>query len=324
MRLPRRRFLHLAMAAAALPSAPQIARAQAYPTRPVHMVVGFPAGNASDIIARLTAQSLSDRLGQQFVIENRPGASGSIGTEAVAKAPPDGYTLLAEVVTGNVINMVIYPNQKYNFIRDIAPVATVGVGAYVMVINPSIPARTVPEFIAYAKAHPGKINMASAGNAGPTHLFGALFMTMTGVKLVHVPYRGSFIPDLLGGQVQVVFGPISQLLEHVRAGKLRALAVTTKARQATLPDVPTIGEFVPGYDASVFYGVGAPRNTPADIIDKLNREVSSAIVDPKMKARLAALGATPFASSPAEFAKVIAEETEKWGKLVRAADIKPD
>ena len=324
MNLPRRHFLQLAMAAAALPAAPRMARAQAYPTRPVRMVVGFPAGNASDVIARLTAQSLSDRLGQPFVVENRPGASGSVGTEAVAKAPPDGYTLLMEVVTGNVINMVVNPNQKYNFIRDIAPVATVGIGAYAMVINPSIPAATIPEFIAYAKAHPGKINMASAGNATPTHLFGALFMTMAGVEMVHVPYRGTFIPDLLGGQVQAVFGPIPQLIEHVRAGKLRALAVTTRTRQPTLPDIPALGEFLPGYDASVYYGIGAPRNTPAEIIDRLNREIDAAIADPKMKARLADLGGTPLASSPAAFAKLIADETEKWARLVRTADIKAD
>ena len=324
MKLPRRQFLRLAVAAAGLPAAPRIARAQVYPTRPVRMIVGFPAGNASDVIARLTAQSLSDRLGQPFVVENRPGASGSVGTEAVVKAAPDGYTLLVEVVTANVINSVVYTNIKYNFIRDIAPVATIGIGAYVMAMNPSIPAKTVPEFIAYAKANPGKINRASTGNATPTHLFGALFMAMAGVEMFHVPYRGSFIPDLLGGQVQVVFGPISQLLEHVRAGKLRALAVTTRTRQATLPDLPTVGEFVPGYEASVFYGIGAPGNTPTEIVDKLNREINAAIVDPKMTARLADLGGTPLASSPAQFAKLIADETEKWGKLVRAADIKAD
>jgi tripartite-type tricarboxylate transporter receptor subunit TctC len=312
------------MAAAALPAAPRFAGAQAYPTRPVRMVVGFPAGNASDVIARLTAQSLSDRLGQPFVVENRPGASGSVGADAVAKAAPDGYTLLMEVVTGNVINMVVNPDLKYNFARDIAPVATIGIGAYAMVINPSIPARTLPEFMAYAKANPGKINMASAGNATPTHLFGELFMTMAGVEMVHVPYRGSFIPDLLGGQVQVVFGPIVQLVEHVRSGKLRALAVTTKARQAILPEVPAVGEFLPGYEASVWYGVGAPRKTPAEIIDKLNREISAAIVEPKFKARLADLGGTALASSPAAFAKLIADETEKWGKLVRTANIKAD
>jgi tripartite-type tricarboxylate transporter receptor subunit TctC len=324
MKLPRRRFLHLAMAAGALPAAPRIAGAQAYPTRPVRMVVAFPAGNASDIIARLTAQSLSDRLGQQFVVENRPGAGGSIGTEVVVKAPPDGYTLLMEVVTTSVINSAVYANLNYDFIRDIAPVASIGIGAYVMVINPSIPATTVPEFIAYAKANPGKIDMASAGNGTATHVFGALFMRMAGVEMVHVPYRGSFIPDLLGGQVQVVFGPISQLVEHVRAGKLRALAVTTRTRQATLPGIPTVGEFVQGYEASVSYGVGAPRNTPAEIIDKLNREINAAVVDPRMKARLADLGGTPLASSPAEFAKLIADETQKWGNLVRAANIKPD
>ena len=322
MKLPRRRFLRLAMAAAALPAAPRIASAQAYPARPVHMVVPFPPGNASDIIARLTAQSLSERLGQQFVVDNRPGASGSIGTEIVVKAAPDGYTLLMEVVTGNVINSLVDASLKYDFIRDIAPVATIGIGSYVMTANPSIPPKTVPEFIAYAKANPGKINMASAGNATPTHLFGAQFMTMAGVEVVHVPYRGSFIPDLLGGQVQVAFAPIVQVIEHVRAGKLRALAVTTRTRQAILPDVPTVAEFVPGYEASVSYGIGAPRKTPAEIIDKLNREINAGIADPRMKARLADLGGTPLARSPAEFARLIADETEKWGKLVRAANIK--
>ena len=324
MKLPRRKFLHLAAGAAALPAVSRIARADTYPSRPVRMIVGFPAGNASDIMARLTAQSLSERLGQQFVVENRPGAGSSVGAEVVVKALPDGYTLLMEVATANAINTAVYPNLNYNFIRDIAPVASIGIGAYVMVIHPSIPAKTVPEFIAYAKANPGKIDMASAGNGTATHLFGALFMTMAGIDMVHVPYRGSFIPDLLGGQVQIVFGPIAQLIEHIRAGKLRALAVTTKTRQATLPDLPTVGEFLPGYEASVSYGVGAPRNTPAEIIDKLNREINAGLADPKMKTQLADLGATALAGSPAEFGQLIADETEKWGKLVRAANIKAE
>jgi tripartite-type tricarboxylate transporter receptor subunit TctC len=322
MEHPRRKFLHLAAGAAALPAVSRIARADTYPAHPVRMIVGFPAGNASDIIARLTAQSLSDRLGQQFVVENRPGAGSSIGTEVVVKAQPDGYTLLMEVATASAINTAVYPNLNYNFIRDIAPVASIGIGAYVMVVNPSIPAKTVPEFITYAKSNPGKIDMASAGNGTATHLFGALFMMMAGVELVHVPYRGSFIPDLLGGQVQIVFGPIAQLVEHIRAGKLRALAVTTKTRQATLPDLPTVGEFVPGYEASVSYGVGSPKNTPAEIIIKLNREINAVLADPKMKTQLADLGATALVSSPAEFGKLIADETDKWGKLVRTANIK--
>jgi tripartite-type tricarboxylate transporter receptor subunit TctC len=324
MKLPRRRFLHLAAGAAMLPTMSRAAWAQAYPSRPVRMIVGFPAGNASDIMARLTAQSLSERLGQQFVVENRPGAGSSVGAEVVVKALPDGYTLLMEVATANAINTAVYPNLNYNFIRDIAPVASIGIGAYVMVIHPSIPAKTVPEFIAYAKANPGKIDMASAGNGTATHLFGALFMTMADIDMVHVPYRGSFIPDLLGGQVQIVFGPIAQLIEHIRAGKLRALAVTTKTRQAILPDLPTVGEFLPGYEASVSYGVGAPRNTPAEIIDKLNREINAGLADPKMKTQLADLGATALAGSPAEFDQLIADETEKWGKLVRAANIKAE
>jgi tripartite-type tricarboxylate transporter receptor subunit TctC len=323
IKLPRRTFLHLAAGAAALPVS-RIAKADTYPAHPVRMIVGFPAGNASDIIARLTAQSLSDRLGQQFVVENRPGAGSSVGTEVVVKALPDGYTLLMEVATANVINTAVYPNLNYNFIRDIAPVASIGIGAYVMVVNPSVPAKTVSEFITYAKANPGNIDMASAGNGTATHLFGALFMTMAGVDMVHVPYRGSFIPDLLGGQVQIVFGPIAQLIEHIRAGKLRALAVTTKTRQATLPDLPTVGEFLPGYEASVSYGVGAPRNTPTEIIDKLNREINAGLADSKMKEQLADLGATPVAGSSAEFVKLIADENEKWGKLVRTANIKAE
>jgi tripartite-type tricarboxylate transporter receptor subunit TctC len=323
-KLPRRKFLRLAAGAAALPAVSCTARADTYPTRPVRMIVGFPPGNASDIIARLTAQSLSDRLRQQFVVENRPGASSSVGTEAVVKALPDGYTLLMEVATASAINTALYPNLNYNFIRDIAPVATIGTGAFVMVVNPSIPAKTIPEFIAYAKANPGKIDMASAGNGTATHVFGALFMTMAGVDMVHVPYRGSFITDLLGGQVHVVFGPIARLVEHVRAGKLRALAVTTKTRHATLPDVPTVGEFLAGYEASVSYGIGAPRNTPAEIINRLNSEINALLADPKMKMQLADLGATALASSPAEFGKPIADETDKWGKLVQAANIKAE
>jgi tripartite-type tricarboxylate transporter receptor subunit TctC len=325
MKFPhRRQFLHLAAGAAALPAASRIARAQAYPTRPVRMIVGFPAGNASDIVARLMAQSLSERLGQQFIVENRPGASGNIGTEGVVRAPPDGYTLLMEVVTGSAINATLYPNLNFNFIRDIAPVASIGGGAYVMVVNPSVPAKTIPEFIVYAKANPGKINYASAGIGGPTHIFGELFKMMAGVDLLHVPYRGSFLPDLLSGQVQAVFAPVSQLIEHIRSSKLRALAVTTVTRQAALPDIPTMAEFVPGYEGSVWYGVGAPKNTPAEIIEKLNMGINAALADASLKARFAELACAPMSMTPVEFGKLVVDETEKWGKVVKFAGIKAE
>ena len=286
------------------------------------MIVAFPAGNASDVIARLMSQALSQRLGQQFFVENRPGAGGSIGTEVVVRAPPDGYTLLMSVVTSNAINATYYANLNYNFIRDIAPVASIGGGSYVMAVNPSIAARTLPEFIAYAKSNPGKINMASTGNGTPTHVFGELFKMMAGVDLLHVPYSGSFLPDLLGGQVQVVFGPIAQLVELIQAGKLRAIAVTSAAGHATLPDIPTVAEFVPGYEASVRYGVGAPRNTPAEIVDRLNKEINESLADPKMKARLADLGTVTMPMTSAEFGTFIADETEKWAKVIRMAQIK--
>jgi tripartite-type tricarboxylate transporter receptor subunit TctC len=318
----RRQFLYLAAGAVALPAVLRFAWAQTYPARPVRMIVGFPAGNASDIIARLMAQSLSERLGQQFIVENRPGAGGSIGTEVVVRAPPDGYTLLMSVVTSNAINATYYANLNYNFIRDIAPVASIGGGSYVMAVNPSIAAKTLPEFIAYAKSNPGKINMASTGNGTPTHVFGELFKMMAGVDLLHVPYSGSFLPDLLGGQVQVVFGPIAQLVELIQAGKLRAIAVTSAAGQATLPDIPTVAEFVPGYEASVRYGIGAPRNTPAEIVDRLNKEINESLADPKMKARLADLGTVPMPMTSAEFGIFIANETEKWAKVIRMAHIK--
>jgi tripartite-type tricarboxylate transporter receptor subunit TctC len=323
MKLPRRNFLHLAAGAAALPAVSRIALAQAYPSRPVRIVVGFPASNASDIVARLIAQSLSDRLGQQFVVENRPGAGSNIGTEMVVRAAADGYTLLL-VGPPAVINATLYPNLNYNFVRDVAPVGSIGVSSYVMVVNPSVPAKTVPEFIAYAKANPGQINMASAGNGTATHVFGELFKIMAGVDMVHVPYRGSFLPDLLGGQVQVVFGPIAQLGELIRTGKLRALAVTTASRSAALPDIPTVGEFVSGYEASAWYGVGAPNNTPSEIIGRLNKEINLVLSDPKIKDRLADLGFIPMPMTPVEFGKLIADETEKWGTVVRAANIKPE
>jgi tripartite-type tricarboxylate transporter receptor subunit TctC len=322
VKLLRRQFLQLAAGAVALPAVSRLAHAQSYPARPVRMIVAFPAGNASDVIARLMAQALSQRLGQQFFVENRPGAGGSIGTEVVVRAPPDGYTLLMSVVTSNAINATYYANLNYNFVRDIAPVASIGGGSYVMAVNPSIAARTLPEFIAYAKANPGKINMASTGNGTPTHVFGELFKMMAGVDLLHVPYSGSFLPDLLGGQVQVVFGPIAQLVELIQAGKLRAIAVTAAAGQATLPNIPTVAEFVPGYDASVRYGIGAPRNTAAEIIDKLNKEINESLADPKMKARLADLGTVAMPMTSAEFGTFIADETEKWAKVIRMAHIK--
>ena len=323
MKFPRRRFLHLAAGAAALPALPRNASAGTYPSRPVRMVVGFPASNASDIVARLIAQSLSNRLGQQFVVENRPGAASNIGTEMAVRAAPDGYTILL-VAPSALINATLYPDLNYNFLRDVAPVGSLGISPFVMVVNPSVPAKTLSEFIAYAKANPGKINMASAGNGTATHVFGELFKMMAGVDLVHVPYRGSFLPDLLGGQVQVVFGPTAQLVELIRTGKLRALAVTTASRSAALPDIPTVGEFVPGYEASAWYGVGAPKITPTEIIGRLNKEINAVLADPKIKDQLADLGFIPMPMAPAEFGKLIADETEKWAKVIRAANIKAE
>jgi tripartite-type tricarboxylate transporter receptor subunit TctC len=326
VKLPhRRQFLQLATGAAALPALPRIARAQTYPTQPVRIVVGFAPGGAADIIARLMGQWLSERLGQQFVIENRPGAGSNIATEAVVRAAPDGYTLLL-VVPPNAINATLYDKLNFNFIRDIAPVASIISQPQVMLVNPSFPAKTVPEFIAYAKANPGKINMASVGSGTDTHVYGELFKMMAGVNLVHVPYRGGAPAhtDLLGGQVQVYFGAIASSIEYIKAGKLRALAVTTATRSEALPDIPTVGEFVPGYEASGWWGVGAPRNTPAAIIEKLNKEINAGLADTKIKARLADMGATPIAGSSADFGKLIADETEKWGKVIRAANIKAE
>jgi tripartite-type tricarboxylate transporter receptor subunit TctC len=325
MRLPRRQFLHLAAGAAALSAISHMASAQTYPTRPVRWIVGYPPAGATDIAARLMGQWLSERLGQPFVIENRPGASGNIGTEAVVNAPPDGYTLLL-VNAGNTINTTLYDKLKYNFIRDIAPVAGIIRVPLVMQVNPSVPVRTVAEFIAYAKANPGKLNMASAGNGTPQHVSGELFKMMAGVSMTHVPYRGSApaLTDLIGGQVQVVFDTTLASIEYIRAGRLRPLAVTTATRFEALPDVPTVGDSLPGYEASGWYGVGAPKNTPAEIVDKLNKEINAALADPKMKAQLADLGGTVLALSPAEFGKLIVEETEKWGKVIRAANIKAE
>jgi tripartite-type tricarboxylate transporter receptor subunit TctC len=324
MKLPRRNFLHLAAGAAALPAISRVARAQTYPARPVRIIVGFAAGGPADILARLMGQWLSERLGQPFVIENRPGGGGNIGTEAVVKAPPDGYTLLL-ATTANTINATLYDKLNFNFISDIAPVAGISRYTFVMVVNPSMPTKTVPEFIAYAKANPGKINMASGGIAA-LHVFGELFKMMTGVNLVHVPYRGQApaLADLLAGQVHVMFPNIVVSIEHIRAGRLRALAVTAATRSEALPDVPTVGEFVPGYEASGWSGLGAPKATPAEIVDKLNKEINAALADPKIKARLADLGGTPLVGSPADLGKLIAEETEKWRKVIRAANIKPE
>jgi tripartite-type tricarboxylate transporter receptor subunit TctC len=325
MKLPRRDFLHLAAYAAALPAVSRIAFAQAYPSRPVRLIVPFTPGGAFDIMARLIGQWLSERLGQPFVIENRPGGGGNVGTEAVVRAPADGYTLLL-CGTPNAVNATLYEKLNFNFIRDIAPVAGVFRGAYVMVVNPSVPAKSIPEFIAYAKANPGKINMASGGVGSAHHVNGELFKMMAGVNLVHVPYRGAgpALVDLLAGQVQVMFAFMTSSIEYVRAGRLRALAVTTATRSEALPDVPSVGEFVAGYEASGWFGVGAPRATPVEIVDKLNKEINAGLADPKMKARLAEWGATALPGSPADFGKLIAEETEKWGKVVRFAGIKAE
>jgi tripartite-type tricarboxylate transporter receptor subunit TctC len=326
MKLHRRQILHLAVGAAALPAMARFAWAQTWPSRPVRIVVGFGAGGATDIAARLIGQYLSERFGQQFIIENRAGAGTNIGTEVVVKSPADGYTLLL-ATPANAINATLYDKLRFNFIRDIAPVATIFSGPFVMVVNPSVPARTIPDFIAYAKANPGKLNMASGGIGAPTHVAGELFKMMAGIDMVHVPYGAaatSVFADLLSGQVQVYFSPMPPAIEHIRAGKLRALAVTTAMRSQALPDVPAAGEFVPGYEASGWYGVGAPRDTPAEIVDRLNKEINAGLADPRMKARLADLGGTVLAGSPAEFAKLIVDETEKWGKVVKFSGAKPE
>jgi tripartite-type tricarboxylate transporter receptor subunit TctC len=324
--LPRRRFLHLAAGAAAVPATSRIVMEQAYPTRPVRIIVGFGAGGGSDIYARLLGQWLSERLAQPFIIENRPGAGSNIGTEAVVRAPADGYTLLL-ATTANAISATLYNKLNFNFIRDMAPVASIAREPEIMMVNPSVPARTVAEFIPYAKANPGKINMASAGVGSVSHLSGELFKLITGANMVHVPYSRGAAPavaDLLGGQVQVMFNAISSSIAFIGTGRLRALAVTTAMRAQTLPDVPTMADFLPAYETSQWEGVCAPKKTPTEIIDKLNKEVNAALADPKMKARLAELGGTVFPTSPAEFGKFIADETEKWGKIIRAANIKPE
>jgi tripartite-type tricarboxylate transporter receptor subunit TctC len=325
MKLPRRTFLQLAAGTAALPAVSRVARAQTYPTRPVRIIVGFPAGGATDILARLTGQWLSERLGQQFIIENRAGAGGNIGTEAVVKAPPDGYTLL-QVATPNGLNAALYTNLNFNFVRDIAPVIGIMRTSYVIVVHPSVPATTVPEFIAYAKANAGKVNMASAGNGTPQHIFGELFKMMAGVDLTHVPYRGGApaTTDLIGGQVQVIFSPLPESIEHIKAGKLRPLAVTTVTRLDVLPNIPTVGDFLPGYEGTGWLGVGAPKNTPAEIIDKLNKEINAGLADPKIVARIAELGGAVLGGSPTAFGKIVSDDIEKWAKVIKSAGIKAD
>jgi tripartite-type tricarboxylate transporter receptor subunit TctC len=323
MKLPRRDFLHLAGAAVALAAAPRLAWALDYPTRPVRIIVPYPAGIAPDIVTRLVAQSLSERLKQQFIVDNRPGGASNVGTELVAHAAPDGYTLLVVTAT-NAINTSLYDNLDFDFTRDIAPVSGLVRLSLVLAVNPSVPAKTLPEFIAYAKANPGKINYASVGSGAATNVAGELFNQMAGTKLVDVPYRSNYLPDLLSGQVQATFSPIAQSISFIRAGKLRALAVTGATRSDALPDVPAAAEFVPGYDASVWDAMGAPAKTPPDIIDKLNKEINAVLADPAIKARFADLGAEPMIMTPAEFGKYIASETQKWGKVVKSAGIKPD
>jgi tripartite-type tricarboxylate transporter receptor subunit TctC len=325
MKSARRRFLRLAAGAAALPAISRLARAQSYPARPVHIIAGFAAGGGVDITARLIGQWLSERLGQSFVIENRPGAGGNIGTETVVNAPPDGYTLLLATVP-NAVNATLYEKLNFSFIRDIAPVAGIIRVPMVILVHPSVPAKTVPEFIAYAKASPGKVNMASAGIGSAPHMAGELFNVMADVNMVHVPYRGQgpALADLLGGQVQVLFATTPGTTDYVRTGRLRALAVTTGSRAEVLPDLPTVADSVPGYEASQWYGVGAPKGTPAEIVNKLNKEINAAFAEPRMKARFADIGGEALAGSPSEFAMFIAEETEKWAKVVKFAGMKPE
>src|SRR5262245_34003541 len=319
MKLPhRRRFLHLVAGAAVLSALPRIASAQTYPSRPVRIIVGAPAGGPQDILARLMGQWLSERLGQPFLVENRPGAGSNIGAEMVVRSPPDGYTLHLSA-SPNAINATLYDNLKFNFVQDIAPIGGIIRVPNVMEVNPSVPATTVPEFIAYAKINPGKLNMGSGGNGTPAHVSGELFKIITGLNMVHVPYRGSspMLTDLLGGQVQVGFEPMPGTIEHIRAGKLRPLAVTTAIRSDALPNIPTVGEFLPGYEASAFFGIGAPKGTPTEIVDRLNKEINAALADPKIRNRLADLGGMILGGSPNDFGKLIAEETEKWSKVVK-------
>jgi len=322
MKLPRRKFLHLAVGAAALPATSRIAKAQAYPARPVRVVVGFPPGSGPDVVARILEQKLSERLGQSFVVENRPGAGSNIATEIVVRAPADGYTLLF-AASSNAINATLYANLTFDFVRDIAPIASVVSTPFVMASGPTVPAKTVPEFIAYAKANPGKINFASPGNGTAPHLCGELFKMMTGVNMVHVPYRANYMPDLLGGQVQMAFSTATQLVDYISAGKLRALGVSSAARLEALPDVPAIGESVPGYVGIGWFGLASPKDVPSEIVEKLNAEVNAAVASPDTKARLVALGVPPMAMTPAAFGKFIADETQKWAKVIKFAGIKP-
>jgi tripartite-type tricarboxylate transporter receptor subunit TctC len=325
MKFCRRSFMHLAVGAAALPAVPRISWAQAYPSRPVRILVGFPAGGATDIQARLMGEWLTERLGQQFIVENKPGASGNIGTDTVAKAPADGYTLL-QVVTPAAINAALFSNLPFDFMRDIAPVIYSARLAYVVVVNPSVPVTTFPELIAYAKANPGKINYGSAGPGTPQNIACELFKMMAGVNLVHVPYKGGApaVADLISGHVQLIFAPVSEAIQHIKAGKLRALAVTTAARLDVFPDLPTVGDFLPGYEASGFAGIGAPKNTPLEIIKLLNKELNAGLADPKIKARIVELGGTVVGGTPEEFGKMISEATEKWAKVIKFAGIKAE
>jgi tripartite-type tricarboxylate transporter receptor subunit TctC len=323
MKIPRRRLLHLAAGAVALPATSRITWAQAYPTRPVRLIAGFPPGGVVDVFARLTGQWLSERLGQPLVIENRPGAGGNLAAEAVVRATPDGYTLLM-VGSNNAFNVTLYDKLSFDFVRDIAPVASIYRGPAVLDVHPSFPAKSVPELIAYAKANPGKVNMASAGVGTPQHVYGELFKMMTGVDMLHVPYRGGgpALTDLLAGQVPLMFDTLATSIEHIRAGKLRALAVTSATRSEVLPGIPTVGDFVPGYEGTGWQGLGAPRNTPAEIIDKLNKEINAGLADPRMKARIADFGYAVFASSPADFGTFIAAYTEKWAKVIKFSGAK--
>jgi tripartite-type tricarboxylate transporter receptor subunit TctC len=326
MKFPhRRQFLHLTAGATALSAVSRVARAQVYPTRPARIIVGFPPGGSTDIIARPMGQYLSERLGQPFIIDNRPGAGSNIAAEAVARAPADGYTLLL-IFSANAINASLYDKLNFDFVRDIAPVASIARVPHVLEVNPAVPAKTVPEFIAYAKANPGKLNMASGGIGTPAHVSGELFKMMTGINMVHVPYRGAApaLTDLIAGQVQVEFDNLASSIEHIRAGKLRALAVTTAMRSDALADIPTIAEFVPGYEASAFFGIGAPKGTPVDVVDKLNKEINAALGNATIKARIADLGGMVLAGSPADFGKIIADDTVKWGRVIRAANIQPE
>jgi tripartite-type tricarboxylate transporter receptor subunit TctC len=324
MKLPRRAFFHLAAGVAALPVVSRFAAAQSYPARPVRMVVGFPAGGVSDILARLVGQWLQERLGQPFVIENRPGAASNIAAESVVRALPDGHTLFW-TTSANAISASLNKNLNFNFVRDFVHVAGIARGPLVMQLNPTVPANTVPEFIAYAQANPGKLNMASNGNGSTSHLAGELFKMMTGASMQHVAYRGAALalPDLIGGQVQVMFDNLSSSIEHIRAGKVRALAVTTPMRSEALPNIPTVAEFLPGYEASAWNGIGAPRNTPTDIVDKLNKEISAGLADPTIQARLGDLGSAPMPMTPADFGKFTAEDTEKWAKVVTFSGAQP-